>query len=1335
MPTPSAARRLGDKYQDLVAWRVAAGLLHPDSEFYAIELEARDSAHVDDVVLRAKSGQDRYMQLKWATKAAAKVDFKFLTGTSPQSRTSLLEKFLRSWRILGASRVGFVMELVTSRVLDADDPLMRLVDSRTSLLNPAACTVSPRSGPGKRLTELCSHLGCDLDELLMMLNSLHFHAGRTFAVEEELAVQVMRANGLRSDGEALRSGITAVGEWVEDGRRRLEVGEVRDEVERLGLFAATTIGPVRSMVDADASGAWNSASVEEYRDLVPDSLHERDAELAELLEFCRGHGASYMWWQAEPWSGKTALMATLALRPQPHFDVLSFFATARYTASSDSDAFTGALIDQLSSLLGRAPYQDSRPSARRGLLRRLLTSAAERAVRLGRPLVLVVDGLDEDTGATAASGIPSVASLLPLHPPTGLQVIVASRPIAQLPDDVAEDHPLRHCPVRALKPSPYARDLRRRATLELRQLLSKPTQAAVLAMITASGGGLTVQDLEELTNVPRYQLNELLRGVFGRSVTSRSHHWSVDQQPYRVLLFAHETLRVMAESELAGSMIQQARHRLHAWAEEYRQAGWPAITPVYLLRDYFSMLRASGDWERLLACALDSERHERMLQMTGGDAAALSEIWGAQAVGQEQPRPDLSSLLRLAMHRDELHSRNANLPPDLPAVWASLGSFIRARSLARAIPNEASKAKALAALAAHELQSGDRSRAAALLDEAERAARAAAGLDGYPGALATLARQLATAGKSQDAARMVGDATQAARGQQKPEKRAAALIEVAQAYPAHAPALLLEAESAAMIAGDTLHKVSALAAVAAARSRLGQRDDATKLLAVAEQADRSLRPTLSAAALGTLVPAVVSLGDMARAEALIQDVTRAFNREEAITAVVDALAEENPTRAKHLAAALKEPFWQARAYTTLARAAARRGDRLDAAQFADAAERHARSSVYLPRRAHSLAQVAIAIGRYGQDKERARALCQLALSQAEATEEPDDLDWVLESIATGLAEAGDYAAAEQCARTIATRAREDAALCTIVEALARVNRFAQAETLVAEISDKDARSQALSYLVSSYASAGDAAQAQRLALTVPDTKTRVSSLVELAFAQIAAGDIAGAASTGNLAAAVRHSEPYSQSLALSAIARLTAELGDTERAKELCGAAEREARQVVTHPALFEQALIATVQAFAAVGERTYARLLTTSLADSTLLQIAALGGLMQAAHRAGDCDEAESLRTEAERVADTLQDLSLRDEAYHQIAQAAAAYADWATAEPSADRIIESARRSRAYADLARAALSHAHPERARNLAAQALCAGDWAASLTVIAQVNSAEIAQAADALMTRP
>ena len=46
----------------------------------------------------------------------------------------------------------------------------------------------------------------------------------------------------------------------------------------------------------------------------------------------------------------------------------------------------------------------------------------------------------------------------------------------------------------------------------------------------------------------------------------------------------------------------------------------------YLLRGYFRTLIVTGDTARLAACATDAARHERMLDITGGDAAALDEV-------------------------------------------------------------------------------------------------------------------------------------------------------------------------------------------------------------------------------------------------------------------------------------------------------------------------------------------------------------------------------------------------------------------------------------------------------------------------------------------------------------------------------------------------------------------------------------------------------------------------------------------------------------------------------------------------------------------------------------
>ena len=47
--------------------------------------------------------------------------------------------------------------------------------------------------------------------------------------------------------------------------------------------------------------------------------------------------------------------------------------------------------------------------------------------------MLVVDGLDEDTGVTTGPHAHSVAGLLPADPPAGMRVIVAGRPTLPSP--------------------------------------------------------------------------------------------------------------------------------------------------------------------------------------------------------------------------------------------------------------------------------------------------------------------------------------------------------------------------------------------------------------------------------------------------------------------------------------------------------------------------------------------------------------------------------------------------------------------------------------------------------------------------------------------------------------------------------------------------------------------------------------------------------------------------------------------------------------------------------------------------------------------------------------
>ncbi|GIM96164.1 hypothetical protein [Paractinoplanes toevensis] len=120
----------------------------------------------------------------------------------------------------------------------------------------------------------------------------------------------------------------------------------------------------------------------------------------------------------------------------------------------------------------------------------------------------------------------------------------------------------------------------------------------------------------------------------------------------------------------------------------------------------------------------DLGRHDRMLDLSGGDTAALVEITKAQNTILASAGPDLAAPARLAFHRGLLASRNSEIPADLPAVWARLGQADRAEQLARAITEPEARAPALIRLAVVLAEAGDDDRARVLAADAEQVAGA-----------------------------------------------------------------------------------------------------------------------------------------------------------------------------------------------------------------------------------------------------------------------------------------------------------------------------------------------------------------------------------------------------------------------------------------------------------------------------------------------------------------------------------------------------------------------------------------------------------------------------------
>lgn len=427
--------------------------------------------------------------------------------------------------------------------------------------------------------------------------------------------------------------------------------------------------------------------------IAPVQLLERDEELRQIAQFCTSLNASnsYLWVRAEAWSGKSALMSWFALHPPAGVRVVSFFVTARLANQNDRAAFVDNVLQQLLDLLDEEQPALMTDTTRESHLAGLIDDAAERCAERGERLVLLVDGLDEDRGAETHS----IAGLLPAAPCAGMRVVVASRPNPPIPSDVAQNHPLREpAIVAALTRSPHADTAREQMERELKALYKgEPGERDLLGLVTAAGGGLSAADLAELAGASEWDVEDLLATVAGRSFTKR------ESQSRPVYLLGHEELQVAARGMFGAQRIADYRQRLHRWADDYRERCWPEGTPEYLLQGYFNMLSAAGEVVRMVQCATDAQRQDRMLDVFGGDALAMEELASAQsALGSRTP-VDVPALTRMAVHRDFLLGRNSNIPTNLPALWAVLGQINRAELIAHSFNKGFDRARALTRLA------------------------------------------------------------------------------------------------------------------------------------------------------------------------------------------------------------------------------------------------------------------------------------------------------------------------------------------------------------------------------------------------------------------------------------------------------------------------------------------------------------------------------------------------------------------------------------------------------------------------------------------------------------
>jgi tetratricopeptide (TPR) repeat protein len=926
-----------------------------------------------------------------------------------------------------------------------------------------------------------------------------------------------------------------------------------------------------------------SAYLEQVRRIAPPVLKDREGELAEVARFCLDPGgAPYTWWRAGPWAGKSALLSTFVLHPPPdvagQVRIVSFFITGRLAAQDTRETFIEVMLEQLAALLGQSLPTVLSEATREAYLLALLSEAARACKDAGGRLVLVVDGLNEERRVATGPGAHSIAGLLPADPPAGMRVIVAGRPSPPVPDDVPDWHPLRDpAIIRPLSASAHARGVQQLGWRELQRLLrGSPAEQDVLGLLAAARGGLSAWDLADLAGAQRREVVEILRTVAGRTLLGRPS--LLDPTTHQeVYLLGHEELQAAAIDYL-GDRLAGYRERLHAWADGWRASNWPAETPEYMLAGYFRLLDDTGDLPRMTECALDMARHDRMLDLTGGDAAALAEARTTLDRIAAQDAPDLASALALACHRDQLADRNAHIPLGLPAAWAALGQLPRAQALAASITSPRSQENALAEVAGALARAGQ-------FQQAEAVTWSITSPDSQADALAEVAGALARAGQRQQAAAAAARAQAIAGSITTPESQ-----------------------------------TRALAKVAGALAQAGQFQQAAAAAARAEGIARSITRLLSQEdALAEVAGALAQAGQLAQAEAIARSITYPNPQGHALAEVAGALAWAGQlAQAEAIARSITNPDWEARALAKIAVALAQAGQHGAAADAAVSAER---AVTCAGMNAHAQASILVWVAKtlaQGKLSQQAAAAAAHAETAARSITNPRSQAYILAEVAGALAEAGQRHQAAAAATRAETAAR------STTEPVSKAHAMAQVAEALAQAGQ---RQQA----------AAAAARAEAIAQSITNPYEQARALARIAGAFARAGRRTPAVAAAVAAMRAIAGSSYGANI-LAEVAGALAQAGQRRQAAAVAADAEAVARWTIT-PGSEPDGLAGVAEALAKAGQLQQAEAIAQSITkpESQADALAKVAGVLA---RAGQHEQAAAAATRAETVARSITDL-----------------------------------------------------------------------------------------------
>ncbi|MFC8239361.1 hypothetical protein [Streptomyces chartreusis] len=699
----------------------------------------------------------------------------------------------------------------------------------------------------------------------------------------------------------------------------VEIHRLRQANEALRHGGAESVGVSGEQVELTgrSAGPTRFAYQRQVEMIAPLVLEGRESELADFAHFCTAEdGQDYLFVQGPAWAGKSALLAWFAVNPPAGVVVVPFFITARLAGHSDRQAFLDVVLEQLAEIVGQPLPTQISSYVQAEYFYQLFNEAAQACRQSGQILVLLVDGLDEDTGITEKLSASSIAALLPMDPPAGARVLVSGRPHSSLPSDVPERHPLRGSAIAYhLRASEYAQGLRVDASRELKDLLSgAELPHRILGFLVAAGGGLSLRDLSELA---RYPVRQVQLVVASRTFSVRNSQWQ-SESGRDIVMLAHEELVENARNALGDKRLTEYREALNRWASQYRQQGWPASTPEYLLQGYFNLLLATGNRSAAFALVADQSRQDRILAASGGDASSLEEIGRLQAAIAEDSEPDLKQMLMLAINRDKLKRRNSNIPSNLPAAWAALGNSGRAVALAYSITAPDRHMEALSGLVKAWVSAG----------ELERAKQAAYSLRDHRRqvrVMTELIQALAESKHIEQARQVAREVAHLVELIDVPGQRASGLADLVTCLAVVGE--LDQAEQVAQEIPDPFQRSQALASLVRYFALAGQEHRARSIANHAEGTARSIPVAVEEAQTSPiLIETLAATGDLGRAESLARSITDPSRQAWALISLVEVVTRSGDlAKAEEIAHTITDPDQRSAALAELVRAMATAG--------------------------------------------------------------------------------------------------------------------------------------------------------------------------------------------------------------------------------------------------------------------------------------------------------------------------------------------------------------------------------------------------------------------------